>query len=235
MPKSVILLSGGLDSAANLAIAVEQSEPVLALTMNYGQRAALREIESAQKFCEYYEVPHEVLDLPWLGELSHSALNQMDVSIPHVKTNELDVLKTTLASAQKVWVPNRNGLFIEIAASFAESLGATEVIVGFNAEEAVTFPDNSEAFVRSMNDSLCYSTANRVQVVSYTQSWVKTQIVQKLVDLGNFPFDWIWSCYYGGDTACQVCESCVRFQRAIQSAQVGVFRESEKGGLDPQL
>ena len=62
-----------------------------------------------------------------------------------------------------MWVPNRNGVFIAIAAAFAESLGADLVVTGFNAEEAATFPDNSAAFAAAATESLRFSTANGVR------------------------------------------------------------------------
>lgn len=65
--RSVVLLSGGLDSAANLAFCREYDEPLLALTVRYGQRAQDREVQAAKKLCDFYKVEHKVLELPWVG------------------------------------------------------------------------------------------------------------------------------------------------------------------------
>lgn len=214
--KSVILLSGGLDSAANLAFCKTWDDPVLALTIQYGQKAAKREIEAAQKLCEYYQTPHQVIELDWLGKISHSSLNRSEKEIPGLSQNHLDDRSWAEQTAQSVWVPNRNGVFIHIAAAFAESMGAELVIVGFNKEEAATFPDNSEAYIEKVNSALFYSTASHVKVFSYTAQWNKQEIIRELNKLSQeFPLDKVWSCYRGGSTPCGHCESCQRFSRAV--------------------
>lgn len=212
--KSIVLLSGGLDSTVNFCEALRKTEVSKVLTFDYGQRAAQKEIESAQKICESYHVPHEALQLRWLSKITKTALVDATQELPRLHTSELDDLAKTNLSAQSVWVPNRNGVFINIAASFAESLGAQTIVVGFNAEEAATFPDNSASFVEQINESLNYSTLNHPRVMCYTQDLNKKQIVQLGKEL-RAPFELMWSCYEGGITPCQQCESCKRFYRAM--------------------
>ncbi|MBI3535159.1 MAG: 7-cyano-7-deazaguanine synthase QueC [Deltaproteobacteria bacterium] len=213
---SLLLLSGGLDSAANFAIGSERNEIVRALTFKYGQRAQAKELQAAIELCQYYRVEHQVLDLSWLGALGGSALTDKNQSLPRLNTHELDQLDIIKKTAKAVWVPNRNGIFINAAAAVAESLNINQIIVGFNIEEAQSFPDNSVEFLKKITDSLFYSTANHVQVSSYTAELNKTEIVTKLRLLSRpFPFEKIWSCYDGGDKPCGVCESCKRFLRAI--------------------
>ena len=215
--KSLVLLSGGLDSAANLAFAHYFDSPVLALTINYGQRAFLPELKAAKKLSEYYSVPHQVLDLKWLGELGGSALTSDRIEVPKMATDELDNLKVAEKTAKSVWVPNRNGLFINAAAAIAESMKVQQVIVGFNKEEAATFPDNSSQFLGVSTLSLKYSTSNGVKVACYTDMMVKTEIVQAVRNLPKpFPLDLVWSCYHGGERMCGECESCKRFLRATK-------------------
>ena len=215
----MVLLSGGLDSAANLAFAEHFDEPVLALTIDYGQRAAKPEIEAAKKLAAHYKVPHRVLDLKWLGELGGSALTSQSIDVPDFATSKLDDLATSQKSAKQVWVPNRNGLFINVAASIAESMKAQQVVVGFNKEEAATFPDNSSQFLGVATLSLKYSTGNGVKVACYTDMLMKTEIVQALRNLAKpFPLEMVWSCYQSGEQnhgkMCGKCESCQRFMRA---------------------
>ena len=80
--RSVVLLSGGLDSAANLAFCREYDEPVLALTVRYGQRAQDREVQAARKLCDFYSVEHKVLELPWVGALGGSSLTEVSQLLP---------------------------------------------------------------------------------------------------------------------------------------------------------
>jgi 7-cyano-7-deazaguanine synthase len=206
--KGVAILSGGLDSTVSLAVAVRKMKVVLALTFDYGQRAAQRERQAAARIARHYRIRHEVIATPWLARLTGTALVNRRAELPR---NEMSP-----RSAKAVWVPNRNGVFIEIAAAHAESLGAERLITGFNREEAATFPDNSKAYVGAVNDALGFSTANGVRVVSYTIDLDKKAIVRLGRKL-RAPIAQVWPCYEGGRTWCGTCESCLRSLRALKT------------------
>ncbi|MEW5767370.1 MAG: 7-cyano-7-deazaguanine synthase QueC [bacterium] len=211
--KSIVLLSGGLDSAVNLAKAKEGTEVKLALTFDYGQRAAGQEIKAARRLCQFYKVTHQVIELPWLAEVTTTSLVDKSRDVPFPDLNRDD----QAGLARAVWVPNRNGLFINIAASLAEALDCDLIVVGFNAEEAVTFPDNSVPFLEAVNLSLSYSTLSYPKVVGYTLRLDKPGIVSLGKELG-VPLDRIWSCYLGETLMCGRCESCQRCIRAFKKA-----------------
>ncbi len=216
--KAVVLLSGGLDSAANLALSRARGDQLLAtVTVDYGQRAAARELERARKLAEHYDVHPVVLEMKWLGQCGGSALTDSSRALPEPCAHELDHPQGSRITAQAVWVPNRNGALINAAAAVAESLGADTVLVGFNREEAVTFPDNTRSFMEALNAALAFSTsrARAVSVDSYTVDLNKTEIVRALRTLPEpFPKELVWSCYRGDATPCGKCESCGRFARA---------------------
>ncbi len=222
--KAVILLSAGLDSTVSFLAARQQYDFVLAITCDYGQRAAHEEIAYSQQICTRYNVPHRAIGLDWLASITNTALVNRDSDVPTLDMGELDsVLGRTLETANAVWVPNRNGVFINLAAAMAESLGADWIITGFNAEEAATFPDNSPQYVEAINEALNFSTQNQVQVFSPTQNLNKTEIVNLGLDL-DLPWELLWSCYQAADSAgqmCGECESCMRMVRATRA--VGVW------------
>lgn len=224
--KSIVLLSGGLDSAVNLANAVKNGEVKLCLTFDYGQRAAAQEITHAEKLSKHFDADHKVLRLEFFN-CFRSALTSDKIPIPEIDKESLDDLQITKETAKSVWVPNRNGIFINIAAAFAENIGADTVITGFNAEEAKTFLDNSEEYVLAINKALQYSTSNGVRVISYTQRLNKEEIVCLGKRL-NVPWDYIWGCYYGGTKMCGRCESCMRYFRSLECAGV---KPNEVGAL----
>jgi len=211
--KSIILLSGGLDSTVSLHIATEKMDVLRALTFDYGQKAAGREITAAIEIAKYYRINHQVIALPWLAEITQTALVAKDKPVPQPQKGALDS-RQAQKSAQAVWVPNRNGVFINIAAAVAESCDADLIVTGFNSEEAATFPDNSLQFIESIKKSLSYSTLNKVKVVSYTQALDKKDIVQ-LGRSKDVPLGLIWSCYLGGEQPCGTCEPCQRLARAM--------------------
>lgn len=221
--KAIILLSAGLDLSVSFMAARKQYQVVLALTFDYGQRASKSEIEYSRKICEKYGVAHRAINLDWLASITNTALVNREADVPILDVDELDsILGRTLETANAVWVPNRNGVFINIAASFAESMDASTIITGFNAEEAATFPDNSPQYVEAINEALNFSTQNGVQVFSPTQNLNKTEIVNLGVQL-DLPWNLIWSCYKEADNAgrmCGECESCMRMVRAARAANI---------------
>ncbi len=226
--KVVVLLSAGLDSTINAFEALKHHhEIVLALTFNYGQRAAKKEIESAGKIAAYLKIPHKVVELPWFKDFNKSSLLVEEQKVPTGAQVKIDDLQTSTETAKSVWVPNRNGIFLNIAAAYAEALGADAVIPGFNAEEAATFPDNSKEFLDQATKALWYSTSNHVTVGCYTAHLIKKDIVRLGQGL-KVPWELIWPCYFSGDQWCGQCESCLRSKRAFLSAGIDVkslFRE----------
>ncbi|MBI2933256.1 MAG: 7-cyano-7-deazaguanine synthase QueC [Planctomycetes bacterium] len=211
--KCVALLSGGLDST--VAFALKAKETILALTFDYGQRAASREIHAARAIADHYGVGHRVIELPWLAAVTKSALVDHSMSLP---SPDLRDRRAVRESAKVVWVPNRNGAMINIAASLAESMGADTILAGFNKEEGATFPDNTPAYLAAATRALWYSTANHVKVAGPTARWDKKRIVREGRRIGA-PLDLIWPCYEGEAEWCRRCESCLRSLRALEEAQ----------------
>lgn len=213
MAKALTLLSGGLDSTAAMLMALDQFEFLSAITIDYGQKAATQEIKASQNICQKMNVDHKVVSLPFFSELDHPFFNNENKA-PNPGASNLDDLQTCTQTAKAVWVPNRNGLFINLAASLAEAQNIDHIIVGFNKEEAATFPDNSKDFMNTITKSLSYSTLNQVKVVSPTVDLTKKEIVNELKKI-NFNFDLLWSCYSDGTEMCGECESCLRLRRAL--------------------
>lgn len=225
---SVVLLSGGLDSTVNLAYALTEGQVKLALTINYGQLAANQEIAAASRLAKYYQIPHRVIELPWLQQITNTALVNQGQTLPEPTTEALDQYEQASKSAAAVWVPNRNGLFVNIAACFAESLQCQRVITGFNGEEAATFPDNTPEFTEAVSAAMKYSTANQVKVLSYTARMTKKEIVALGQRLG-VPWELVWSCYRGDHTMCGKCESCQRLMRAFRYLNLDLPAQFAKG------
>jgi 7-cyano-7-deazaguanine synthase len=216
--KSVALLSGGLDSTVATTAAHRGGEVVLALTADYGQRARRQELRAARAVSRALGVEHRVVELPFIKDVARTPLVGDQGELPHLTRSELDQGgEATERSAAAVWVPNRNGVLLQVAAMFAESLGADQVVVGFNAEEAVTFADNSEPFLAATTRALEFSTQNHVRAVSATGFLDKAGIVRLGYEI-DAPLPLIWSCYEAGREHCWRCESCLRLRRALEQA-----------------
>lgn len=216
MKGAIVLLSGGLDSAVNLALAAQKFDSVKVVTFAYGQRAWGQEKIATAALCHHFQIVQKVIKLDWLQELDQSALTKTDKNLPCPNSSDLDDLKTCLDSAKSVWVPNRNGVFINVAAAIAESQNYNTIVTGFNREEARTFPDNSQEFLVASTQALAFSTANHIQVNSFTANQTKQEIVKTGIDL-SLPWQSVWSCYESGPKRCWRCESCSRFERALKA------------------
>lgn len=206
--KSIILLSGGLDSLVSLDYTKKHTnyEIVLALTFDYGQKSVLAEIDASKKICEYYNIEHRIIKLDWLKEITHTSL---------VSENEIPKSGfETKESSANVWVPNRNALFLNIAASFCDSYNYKYIIYGANKEEANTFPDNTENFREQISKLFKSSTLVQPQVVAPLINYNKDDIVKIAVE-NSIPLDLVRSCYNSGEKHCGECESCYYLKRAL--------------------
>ncbi len=208
----VVLLSGGLDSLAVLALSCAGGGPTAALHVRYGQKAESRELSAAQAQARHYGVELEIVDARFLQQWCGGGLFDGDLPLD----GKLEGAEAA-NSASAVWVPGRNGLFVAIAASFAEARGMGTVLFGCNTEEASTFPDNSVGFVDSCREFLGYATGGRVTLEAPLQNMDKREIVETCVRLGA-PLPLVWSCYSSGPVHCGRCESCLRLKRALSSA-----------------
>lgn len=214
--RNLVLLSAGLDSAVNFLIAIERGGVEAAVTVDYGQRAAPREVEKAGTLCLLHGVRHMVLEAPWLGEISRDALTSVQRRVPQMEPAWTKDAALAEESMRAVWVPNRNGLLANMGACVAEALGLPWVVMGLNAEEGSTFPDNSAGFVREVNRALGYSTLARVRLRSFTLKWDKMGIMREAI-ARELDFRNLWSCYNGEELMCGSCESCARLLAAAEA------------------
>ena len=206
--KSIILLSGGLDSLVALGGFKDEYGIELALTFDYGQKAAKQEIETSKRICKYYNIEHKIITLDWLKDITHTSLVS-DNSIP---TDNLG----TKESAESVWVPNRNGLFLNIAACYADSYGYNFIIFGANKDEGATFPDNTEEFRNNLSKVFEHSTLKKPKIVAPLINKRKDDIVKIAIEK-RVPLEFVRSCYTSDSIHCGKCESCKHLKRALEN------------------
>lgn len=222
MKKAISVLSGGLDCTVATSVFAKDYE-IHAITFNYGQKAFERELQAAREICRKMNWTHEVIDLPWLSQISNSSLNTSE-EIPEPSEEDLDNFEKSSESASSVWVPARNMVFTSIAVSYAESIGAEKIIVGWDAEEAATFPDNSKEFLETFNELIDVGSPEKIIIEAPAIDLNKEEIVELGIKVGA-PIELSYSCYKGDNKHCGVCESCMRRKRAFRNS--GVEDKSE--------
>ena len=223
--KAIALLSGGLDCTVASSIYSKDYE-IHAITFNYGQKSFKQELAASKLICEKMNFKHKVIDLNWLGEISSSSLNT-DENIPEPEYDDLDNIEKSAETASSVWVPGRNTVFTSIALSFAESIGADIIIVGWDEEEARTFPDNSKEYLEKFNELFEVGSPFSIKIEAPLIDLDKNEIVE-LGARFNAPMELSYSCYKGDDKHCGVCESCMRRKRGFMKANVEDLTEYEK-------
>lgn len=213
MKKAISVFSGGLDCTVATCV-YDKDYEIHAITFNYGQKAFNQELKASKNICEKMGWRHEVIELPWLSKISTSSLNT-DEEIPEVDENDLDDLDKSSETASNVWVPARNTVFTSIALSYAESIGAEIIIVGWNGEEGETFPDNSKEYMDEFNELISVGSPDKIRIEAPAINLNKEEIVELGVEVGA-PMNLSYSCYKGGNEPCGVCESCMRRKRAFK-------------------
>jgi 7-cyano-7-deazaguanine synthase len=223
---AVVLLSGGLDSTVALAEVLTRKPVLCAITFHYGQRAAEQEIKATQAIAAHFNVPHRVIPLPWVSEILPQALVPQSVLTAQGLQDAKPQSDAELFDVNRVWVPNRNGLFLNIAACFAEAFKANTIVFGANAEEGVDFPDNTPEFRDKLSEVFAFSTLTGVQVETPVGHLDKTRIIQLGLSL-KVPFHLIWSCYEGERVQCGECPSCIR----VKNAQQQLAEQGQAAGI----
>lgn len=222
--KAIVLSSGGVDSTTCLAVAVAElgSENVTAVSLIYGQKHN-KEVESARKIAEYYNVPHIELDLtPIFAHSNCSLLQHSTNAVPEgdyatqIGRSENGMVAT--------YVPFRNGLFLSTAASLAVSLYPEDdvaIYIGAHADDAAgnAYADCSTAFVEAMDDAINIGTYKKVTIVAPFVECSKEQVVKRGLDL-HVPYELTWSCYEGTDKPCGKCGTCIDRAKAFEANDV---------------
>lgn len=214
--KSVILVSGGVDSTVLLHQLSRQGRALFALACSYGQRHS-RELECARiqagraGACEF-----RIVDMGFLGGLLGSASALMTSGAP---VPDLADIPQSLRDQPPTYVPNRNMLLLSVAAAYAEAIGAARVYYGAQAQDEYGYWDCTGAFLQRMNALLSLNRRRPVTVEAPLLHCSKTDNVLLGLDLG-VDFSCTWSCYRGGERACGACPTCVERLNAFSNAGV---------------
>jgi 7-cyano-7-deazaguanine synthase len=225
--KGVVLLSGGLDSTTAMWSLKKNYSQLYTLTFAYGSKDEEITLMITKHLSEIVGAAHRIIELPWLKEFSKNSGSTLvsKTQVPSLDEGDLDDIKKASETARSVWIPARNLIFLSIASSFAESIGGgADIIAGFDAEEAATFPDNSSEFVNRMNNVIKLAVLEKdIKVVAPLIHLNKTEIADLSLKLG-VPVEYTSSCYHphGIDgekrpVHCGICESCIRRMRGFKT------------------
>ena len=227
MENCVVLYSGGMDSTVVLHHALNSFKKITALTFNYGQKHQI-EIDTASQYIQELNntnINHVIVNLKDIGtNLTTSALTNLNINVPNIK----DVL----GDPQTVtYVPNRNLMFLSIAAAFAESLKAEHIFYGAaRADDTSGYWDCTNEFRNLINQILSLNRRNSIKVEAPLIDFDKKQIIELGIGY-RIDFNLTHTCYNPNTyskfdfipQACGICASC--------SARIAGFINA--GYIDP--
>ena len=205
--RAIVLVSGGLDSATCLAIAVDRGFDCYALSFDYGQRSA-SELDAARRAAASAKVvDHKIIDIN-MGTIGGSALTDTDISVPEQESEGIPV----------TYVPARNTIFLSYALAWAEVVDAEAIFIGVNALDYPGYPDCRPEYIAAFQSLVNLATKAGVEgrVISLETPLIdlsKAEIIMTGADL-NVDYAVTVSCYQADAKgyACGQCDSC-RFRR----------------------
>lgn len=223
MPRAVVLVSGGLDSATTLAIARHDGFETYALSFRYGQRHA-RELEWAARVAESLgAAAHHIVEFD-LRAFGGSALTA-DIAVP--KSRDTAAMA---GSIPVTYVPARNTIFLSFALAWAEVLGANDIFIGVNALDYSGYPDCRPEYIGAFERMANLATKagvegrQRLRIRAPLIAMTKAEIIRRGIELG-VDYSLTSSCYdpAPGGEACGECDSCLLRKKGF----------AENGLVDP--
>jgi len=204
MSKSIVLLSGGMDSLVCAGLCLEHNTDVYFMHLNYGQKTSARELQAFNDISSHFNIPVEkrkVIDMNFLKQIGGSSLTDDKIKVKKYGEQDLDLIPDS-------YVPFRNSIIISLAVSWAESLGAEKLFIGANFEDSPGYPDCRPVYYEAFNKLIQVGTKDgNISIETPVINMKKKEIVELGLKL-KVPFQLSWSCYEREDLACGVCDSC---------------------------
>jgi 7-cyano-7-deazaguanine synthase len=131
MSKVVVLASGGLDSSVLLALYKNLGYEVYPLYIHYGNRNSSIETSKLSEILIKLDIPPE-------------HIMELEINFPYSKSSCIK------EAGDNLYVEMRNLVFMSYAVSYAQSIEADIIAVGF-IKVPVGYPDTSEQFISDFN------------------------------------------------------------------------------------
>jgi len=215
MKQSVVLLSGGLDSATTLAIARSEGFACHCLTVDYGQRHRAELAAAARVARVLGAASHKVLAID-LTAVGGSALTDRSIAVPEAPTPGIPV----------TYVPARNTILLALALAWAEVLGAQDIYFGANAVDYSGYPDCRPEYMRAFESLANLATRAAVEgarLALHTPiiDLAKAEIIRRGIALG-VDYGLTVSCYQAAEDgrACGRCDACRLRRAGFEAASV---------------
>lgn len=196
--KTVLLLSGGLDSAVLATLLVKKGYDLYPLFVNYGQLAAAKEQQSSFDICNFLQIRKlTVIQAQGIADLATS--------------NEL-----TSEVADSPLFPNRNMILLSLAATYASKVNCSGISIGITKASpgAPIYPDCTSQFLQLANSTIHISCDRSISIFAPLADMTKDQIVELAIK-EKLPLGITYSCFRGKEFPCGQCQGCISRKSAI--------------------
>ncbi|MDC8787236.1 7-cyano-7-deazaguanine synthase QueC [Roseateles koreensis] len=215
--KALVLFSGGQDSTACLAWALDRFAQVETLGFDYGQRHRVEldcrlQVRAAMRA----QFPHwaaklgddHLLDLSLLGQISDTALT------------EARAIEMQANGLPNTFVPGRNLLFLSFAATLAYRRGASVLVGGMCETDYSGYPDCRDNTLKSLQVALSLGLDTPMTVETPLMFLTKAQTWALSAQLGGAALNDLivehtHTCYLGDRShrhawgyGCGTCPAC---------------------------
>jgi 7-cyano-7-deazaguanine synthase len=210
--KSVVLVSGGMDSCVTATIAEKESNQMAFLHVNYGQRTERREFKAFEDIANFYDVKERfVLDYTHLAQIGGSSLTDLSIEVPKANLENSEIPNS--------YVPFRNANILSAAVSWAEVINADTIYIGAVEEDSSGYPDCRRSFYDAFEKTIDEGTKPQTKIKIKTPliEMSKRDIVSYAF-INNSPIQFSWSCYRNEDIPCGECDSCKLRERGFKLA-----------------
>lgn len=195
MNKAAILLSGGIDS---IALAYWK-RPEIAITVNYGQAPADKEIRTSATIAKTLGIQHYVVEVDCSGLGSGDLINKTALSV----------------SPSSEWWPYRNQLLVTLACMKGISLGIDELMLASVKSDGF-HKDGTEKFYQLMSQLMIYQEGN-IQISCPAITLTSVELV-KLSGVPDSLLNWAHSCHKS-NIPCGSCRGCNKYRQVMYELQ----------------
>jgi len=211
MIQAVVLFSSGIDSTTALYWALDHFGAIQALTFDYGQRHVV-EILHAERIARHLKIPQTIIRAD-LKQIGGSSLTDPAVPVP-----DYEHIAHAAGIPPTTYVPFRNGIFLSLAAAWAEVNNCSEIVCGFNVIDSPEYPDTRKSFVTAMQKAINIGSKASFDQKKFTIhipfiDMKKSEIIEAGLALGA-DYSYSISCYAGQEIPCGECSSCQLRQKA---------------------
>jgi 7-cyano-7-deazaguanine synthase len=210
--KSIVLVSGGMDSCVTAAIATRESDELAFLHVSYGQRTEARERRAFNDVADHYGVVKRLdISIEHLAKMGGSSLTDATINV-----SDADLDSSEIPTS---YVPFRNANMLSIAVSWAEVIAVSAIYIGAVAEDSSGYPDCRPEFYEAFQKVIDTGTKpdTHIEIRTPIIDLTKAEIVKKGIDF-DAPLHLTWSCYRSEDVACGTCDSCALRLRGFKQA-----------------